>query len=172
MITEPEETSSSPPIINNHSGDGSPHCDTQRLAMNCQNVSIHIKVAISCNYRESCSFDPDYDSHTGSQKASQQSPTTVLLKSTHSPGLLWVWWRRLVIYLTCFSFQKELEEFEKEGWEYAPIFTAKFHHKERKIDFVRRRRWHRRMVGKGGKDTKVSMPPVCLLEIDGEVRIT
>ncbi|KAL9983693.1 hypothetical protein ACROYT_G005909 [Oculina patagonica] len=64
--------------------------------------------------------------------------------------------------------QKELEEFAKEGWEYAPIFTAKFHHKERKIDFVRRRRWHRRMIAKGGKDTKVSMPPVCLLEIDDE----
>ena len=70
-----------------------------------------------------------------------------------------------------FSFQKELEEFAKEGWEYAPIFTAKFHHKERKIDFVRRRRWHRRMAAKGGKDGKVSMPPVCLLELDGEVRI-
>lgn len=67
--------------------------------------------------------------------------------------------------------QKELEEFAKEGWEYAPIFTAKFHHKERKIDFVRRRRWHRKMVSKGGQDVKVSMPPVCLLEIDGEVRI-
>ncbi|XP_067038375.1 myoferlin-like isoform X1 [Acropora muricata] len=64
--------------------------------------------------------------------------------------------------------QKELEEFEKEGWEYAPIFTAKFHHKERKIDLVRRRRWHRKMVAKGEKGTKVSMPPVCLLEIDGE----
>ncbi|XP_020606989.1 myoferlin-like [Orbicella faveolata] len=64
--------------------------------------------------------------------------------------------------------QKELEEFAKEGWEYAPIFTAKYHHKERKIDFVRRRRWHRKMVAKGGQDVKVSMPPVCLLEIDGE----
>ena len=68
-------------------------------------------------------------------------------------------------------FQKELEEFAKEGWEYAPIFTAKYHHKERKIDFVRRRRWHRKMVAKGGQDVKVSMPPVCLLEIDGEVRV-
>ena len=71
-----------------------------------------------------------------------------------------------------FLYQKELEEFEKEGWEYAPIFTAKFHHKERKIDLVRRRRWHRKMVAKGEKGTKVSMPPVCLLEIDGEVRNT
>nr|XP_058962380.1 myoferlin-like [Pocillopora verrucosa] len=64
--------------------------------------------------------------------------------------------------------QKELEEFAKEGWEYAPIFTAKFHHKERKIDFVRRRRWHRKMVAKGGKEAKVSMPPVCLLELEDE----
>ena len=27
------------------------------------------------------------------------------------------------------------------------------------------------MVAKGGEDVKVSMPPVCLLEIDGEVRV-
>lgn len=27
------------------------------------------------------------------------------------------------------------------------------------------------MIAKGGKDAKVSMPPVCLLEIDDEVRI-
>ena len=33
-----------------------------------------------------------------------------------------------------------------EGWEYAPLFKMKFHHKERKVDLVRRRRWHRRMV--------------------------
>lgn len=64
--------------------------------------------------------------------------------------------------------KKELEEFEKEGWEYAPIFTAKFHHKERKIDFVRRRRWHRKMVANEGKGAKVSIPPVCLIEVDGE----
>ena len=78
--------------------------------------------------------------------------------------------RQIIIFVFLF-FQKELDEFVKEGWEYAPIFTAKYHHKERKIDFVRRRRWHRKMVAKGGQDVKVSMPPVCLLDIDGEVRV-
>ena len=33
-----------------------------------------------------------------------------------------------------------------EGWEYAPMFNMKFHHIERKMDIVRRRRWHRKMV--------------------------
>ena len=33
-----------------------------------------------------------------------------------------------------------------EGWEYAPLFNMKFHHIERKMDMVRRRRWHRKMV--------------------------
>ncbi|KAL5022080.1 hypothetical protein ScPMuIL_001235 [Solemya velum] len=33
-----------------------------------------------------------------------------------------------------------------EGWEYAPLFNMKFHAKERKMDLVRRRRWHRKMV--------------------------
>merc|ERR1719210_2865099 len=32
------------------------------------------------------------------------------------------------------------------GWEYAPLFNMMFHHKERKMDLVRRRRWHRKMV--------------------------
>lgn len=35
---------------------------------------------------------------------------------------------------------------ESEGWEYAPLFTMKFHFKERRMDLVRRRRWHRKMV--------------------------
>jgi len=35
---------------------------------------------------------------------------------------------------------------ESEGWEYAPLFTMKFHFKERRVDLVRRRRWHRKMV--------------------------
>ena len=64
-----------------------------------------------------------------------------------------------------------MAEFEKEGWEYAPIFTAKFHHKERKIDFVRRRRWHRKMAPKGGKDQKIAMPPVCAIELKDKVRV-
>lgn len=38
-----------------------------------------------------------------------------------------------------------MEDFA-EGWEYAPLFTMKYHHKERKMDLVRRRRWHCKMV--------------------------
>jgi hypothetical protein len=38
-----------------------------------------------------------------------------------------------------------------EGWEYAPLFTMKFHATERKMDLVRRRRWHRRMVAESTK---------------------
>ena len=33
-----------------------------------------------------------------------------------------------------------------EGWEFAKVFSAKFHTKEKKTDLVRRRRWHRKMV--------------------------
>ena len=65
--------------------------------------------------------------------------------------------------------QKEMEIFEKEGWEYAPVFTAKFHVKERKMDFVRRRRWHCKMVPKEGEEHYLAIPPVCLLEV--KVRI-
>ncbi|KAL3317882.1 hypothetical protein Ciccas_003459 [Cichlidogyrus casuarinus] len=32
-----------------------------------------------------------------------------------------------------------------EGWEYAMSFSSKFHDKERKMDSVRRRRWHRNL---------------------------
>ncbi|XP_043245484.1 myoferlin-like isoform X4 [Amphibalanus amphitrite] len=35
---------------------------------------------------------------------------------------------------------------DKEGWEYAPLFGMKFHARERKVDMVRRRRWHRKLV--------------------------
>ncbi|XP_037084352.1 myoferlin-like [Pollicipes pollicipes] len=37
-------------------------------------------------------------------------------------------------------------EADKEGWEYAPLFGLKFHARERKMDMVRRRRWHRKLV--------------------------
>jgi len=42
--------------------------------------------------------------------------------------------------------QIRAEQLAKEGWEYSPVFTMKFHAKERKMDLVRRRRWHRKMV--------------------------
>ncbi|XP_023242600.1 myoferlin-like isoform X2 [Centruroides sculpturatus] len=34
----------------------------------------------------------------------------------------------------------------EEGWEYAPLFNMKFHAKERRMDLVRRRRWHRKLI--------------------------
>jgi len=34
----------------------------------------------------------------------------------------------------------------KEGWEYAAPFSTRFHATERKVDIIRRRRWHRKMV--------------------------
>ncbi|KAG1682552.1 Dysferlin [Nymphon striatum] len=37
-------------------------------------------------------------------------------------------------------------ELVDEGWEYAPLFNLKFHAKERRMDLVRRRRWHRKLV--------------------------
>lgn len=42
--------------------------------------------------------------------------------------------------------QIRAEQLAAEGWEYSPVFTMKFHAKERKMDLVRRRRWHRKMV--------------------------
>lgn len=42
--------------------------------------------------------------------------------------------------------QEKMQAEMAEGWEYAPLFNMKFHHKERKMDLVRRRRWHRKMV--------------------------
>ena len=64
-----------------------------------------------------------------------------------------------------------MEEFEKEGWEYAPVFTAKFHVKERKMDFVRRRRWHRMMSPKKGEEQYLTIPPICILKVDGKVSV-
>lgn len=50
--------------------------------------------------------------------------------------------------------QKEQAK-QSEGWEYAPVFGMKYHLKERKLDMVRRRRWHRKMV-----NTTPGAPPV------------
>jgi len=51
------------------------------------------------------------------------------------------------------------EQLAAEGWEYATVFGMKFHAKERKMDMVRRRRWHRKMVN----DTP-GAPPVFRIE--------
>lgn len=51
------------------------------------------------------------------------------------------------------------------GWEYAPTFTSKFHNTERKLDMVRRRRWHRNI-----KNTVSDKPCLFVLNSD-EVKI-
>jgi len=43
--------------------------------------------------------------------------------------------------------QQKQEAVAKEGWEYAAPFTTQFHATERTVDIIRRRRWHRKMVG-------------------------
>ena len=48
-----------------------------------------------------------------------------------------------------------------EGWEYAPLFTMKFHCIERKMDLVRRRRWVRKMIS--DKTTDITTP--CFFKI-------
>ena len=50
------------------------------------------------------------------------------------------------LFSCLFAIQLRAEQLALEGWEYSPVFTMKFHAKERKMDLVRRRRWHRKMV--------------------------
>lgn len=45
--------------------------------------------------------------------------------------------------------QEKNKKLIAEGWEYAPLFTMKFRLRERKMDLVRRRRWHRKMIPQG-----------------------
>lgn len=80
---------------------------------------------------------------------------------------LWVYSRRI---LYRFSLQIRSEQLAKEGWEYSPVFTMNFHAKERKMDLVRRRRWHRKMV-----QDDPSAPAVFHIDVgssDDDVRIT
>ncbi|XP_065071964.1 myoferlin-like isoform X2 [Rhopilema esculentum] len=55
--------------------------------------------------------------------------------------------------------QAKEEQMAAEGWEYAPVFGMKFHAKERKMDMVRRRRWHRKMVNESP-----GAPPIFRIE--------
>ncbi|TGZ59552.1 hypothetical protein CRM22_009033 [Opisthorchis felineus] len=55
--------------------------------------------------------------------------------------------RRRILQETFVAIKKETFVPETDdAWEYAFNFDAKFHAKERKVDMVRRRRWHRIMV--------------------------
>ncbi|XP_052773227.1 myoferlin-like isoform X7 [Mya arenaria] len=58
----------------------------------------------------------------------------------------WVRSRRLVENIKQKKQKEKQLQAATEGWEYAPLFNMKFHHIERKMDMVRRRRWHRKMV--------------------------
>ena len=64
-----------------------------------------------------------------------------------------------VFIIICSVNQAKEEQLAAEGWEYATVFGMKFHAKERKMDMVRRRRWHRKMVN----DTP-GAPPVFRIE--------
>ncbi|XP_063963827.1 myoferlin-like isoform X3 [Lytechinus pictus] len=58
----------------------------------------------------------------------------------------WVRPRSLVADPKALAKKKKKEMDQQEGWEYAPLFNMKFHASERKMDMVRRRRWHRKML--------------------------
>ena len=44
------------------------------------------------------------------------------------------------------TLQAKSKQLQKEGWEYSTVFTTRFHSTNRKMDLVRRRRWHRKMT--------------------------
>ena len=73
------------------------------------------------------------------------------------------------VLLCWLPIQIRAEQLAKEGWEYSPVFTMKFHAKERKMDLVRRRRWHRKMV-----QDDPSAPAVFHIDVGGsdDVRIS
>ncbi|CAH8549866.1 unnamed protein product [Schistosoma intercalatum] len=59
--------------------------------------------------------------------------------------------------------QQSLSTEPAEAWEYAFNFDSKFHTKERKVDMVRRRRWHRALAPKDLSSETSS----CVLQIRG-----
>ncbi|CAH1784691.1 unnamed protein product [Owenia fusiformis] len=64
----------------------------------------------------------------------------------------WVRTRTLTADIKTQVEDEELEKEAAEGWEYAPLFNMKFHAKERRMDLVRRRRWHRKMVSQDSSE--------------------
>ncbi|XP_064602895.1 myoferlin-like isoform X2 [Liolophura sinensis] len=58
----------------------------------------------------------------------------------------WMRPRTMVLDKKKQALQAKQTQAQAEGWEYAPLFNMKFHANERKMDLVRRRRWHRKMV--------------------------
>ena len=64
-----------------------------------------------------------------------------------------------------------MRELMKEGWGYAPAFFMKFHMKEKKMDFVRRRRYLRELKPEGGKidGKKCTLPPILRVQLKSKV---
>jgi len=77
----------------------------------------------------------------------------------------------LALNLLLCCFQDQLQKLLAEGWGYAPLFTMKFHAKEKKLDFVRRRRWLLKMVPSSGKIDGFSctLPPVLRVQLKAKV---
>ncbi|XP_022792926.1 myoferlin-like isoform X1 [Stylophora pistillata] len=63
--------------------------------------------------------------------------------------------------------QDQLQKLLAEGWGYAPLFNKKFAAKERKLDFVRRRRWLLKIVPSAGKIDGFSckLPPILRIQL-------
>lgn len=63
--------------------------------------------------------------------------------------------------------QDQLQKLLAEGWGYAPLFNMKFHAKEKKMDFCRRRRWLLKMVPISGEIDGFSckLPPILRVQL-------
>ncbi|XP_067857650.1 myoferlin-like [Heptranchias perlo] len=61
------------------------------------------------------------------------------------------------------SHQVKKEEFDPDGWEYAPLFGWKFHVKQNKADAYRRRRWKRRMI------PREQLGPAAIFRLEGSL---
>ena len=69
--------------------------------------------------------------------------------------------------------QDYLQKLLAEGWGYAPKFNMKFHAKEKKLDFCRRRRWLLKMVPISGEIDGFSckLPPILRVQLKSKVSI-
>eukprot|EP00058_Branchiostoma_floridae_P024963 XP_002610453.1 hypothetical protein BRAFLDRAFT_124267 [Branchiostoma floridae] len=67
----------------------------------------------------------------------------------------WVRKRTFVEDHKALAKKQKMAQAKTEGWEYAPLFTMRFHVKKRKMDMVRRRRWHRKMTAQDNSATAI-----------------
>lgn len=67
--------------------------------------------------------------------------------------------------------QDHMQKLLAEGWGYAPLFNMKFHAKEKKMDFCRRRRWLLKMVPTAGEIDGFSckLPPILRVQLKSKV---